>query len=390
MIDVVATLPRGPVYLAGETIHCIITFSNSALPEYESHGEQYDVLAWASVQIHCQRTVSETRIVLPSSTNLSTEEVSTTGCETSFVPNKGEKGCTVLSTKPKILFCDLKLAPGESKQYEYKDIVPADSPPSYRGQAIKYSYKITIGTQRLNQPTKLLRIPIRVMVLFGLNDTSVYNENEVDVAPTNPFLKHSRKENSILDMALQVLSTVTTRKTARFYNITNVRGKVARFHLFKNAYRLGEDINGVFDFSGGSVACVQLSVSLQSEESVAEECCRKKNQPTSITFYGKQQEMCLHTQRTHISIPVPLTITPGFITDIVCLRWRLHFEFVTVVDEVHDSEQIVAADGCSMWQGSPVLNVETMVWDLPIKIFPTSPIHAWSATLLKSEEFIQV
>lgn len=50
---------------------------------------------------------------------------------------------------------------------EYKDVIPADSPPSYRGQAIKYSYKITIGTQRLNQRTELLRIPIRVMVLFG-------------------------------------------------------------------------------------------------------------------------------------------------------------------------------------------------------------------------------
>lgn len=389
MIDVVASLMRGPVYLAGETIHCIVTFSNSALPDNETHGKQFDILAWASVQIHCQRTVSESRVSLPTSTNLSTEEVSTTGCETSFVPNKGEKGCTVLSTKPKILFCDLKLAPGESKQYEYKDVIPADSPPSYRGQAIKYSYKITIGTQRLNQRTELLRIPIRVMVLFGLNDISVYNENE-DVAPTNPFLKHSRKENSVLDVALQVLSTVTARKAAHFYNITNSRGKVARFYLFKSAYKLGEDINGVFDFSYGTVPSVQFSVSLQSEETVSEECRRKPNQPTAVTVYAKHQEMCLHTQRTHISIPVPLTVTPGFISDIVCLRWRLHFEFVTVVNDVLHKEKSVKPDGCTMWQGSPTLDVETMVWDLPIKVFPTSPLHAWSATVLRGEDYKQV
>lgn len=57
-------------------------------------------------------------------------------------------------------------------------------------------------------------------------------------------------------------------------------------------------------------------MSLQSEETVSEECRRKHNQPTAVTLYAKQQEMCLHTQRTHISIPVPLTVTPGFISDI--------------------------------------------------------------------------
>lgn len=74
-----------------------------------------DGLSWSSVQIHCQCTVSESRVYLVRSHQLSTEEVSTTACDTSFVPSKGERGMTVLSTKPKILFCDLRLDPGESK-----------------------------------------------------------------------------------------------------------------------------------------------------------------------------------------------------------------------------------------------------------------------------------
>ena len=49
----------------------------------------------------------------------------------------------------------------------YKEMIPSDAPPSFRGQAVKYSYKITIGTQRLNHPTKLLRVPFRVLVLYG-------------------------------------------------------------------------------------------------------------------------------------------------------------------------------------------------------------------------------
>ena len=43
------------------------------------------------------------------------------------------------------------------------------------------------------------------------------------------------------------------------YNITNAKGKVAKFILFKQAYKLGEDIVGVFNFADASVPCVQVS-----------------------------------------------------------------------------------------------------------------------------------
>ena len=35
--------------------------------------------------------------------------------DTTFAPSSSENGYPVLNTKPKILFCDLTLAPGESK-----------------------------------------------------------------------------------------------------------------------------------------------------------------------------------------------------------------------------------------------------------------------------------
>ena len=46
-------------------------------------------------------------------------------------------------------------------------MVPLEAPPSFRGTAIKYSYKVTIGTQRFHHPTKLLRVPFRVLVVPG-------------------------------------------------------------------------------------------------------------------------------------------------------------------------------------------------------------------------------
>lgn len=49
----------------------------------------------------------------------------------------------------------------------YREIIPSDAPPSYRGHAVKYSYKITVGTQRVNTAIKLLRVPFRVLSLSG-------------------------------------------------------------------------------------------------------------------------------------------------------------------------------------------------------------------------------
>ena len=48
-----------------------------------------DCLAWASVQINCQCSVSDTRINLPYTRKLSSEEISPSSSDTSFVPNRG-------------------------------------------------------------------------------------------------------------------------------------------------------------------------------------------------------------------------------------------------------------------------------------------------------------
>lgn len=42
------------------------------------------------------------------------------------------------------------------------------------------------------------------------------------------------------------------------FNITNMRGKVAKFCIFKTMYRLGEDIIGTFNFSEGDIPCLQV------------------------------------------------------------------------------------------------------------------------------------
>lgn len=133
------------------------------------------------------------------------------------------------------------------------------------------------------------------------------------------------------------------------FNITNMRGKVAKFCIFKTVYRLGEDIIGTFNFSEGDIPCLQVSlqsvsfsffyhifcliglwiiifhvavfmfqysISLQSEEEIQQQYQRRPGQPISVTGHGRHLESCLHTASSHFSLPIPLNVTPGFSTDI--------------------------------------------------------------------------
>lgn len=73
----------------------------------------------------------------------------------------------LLSTPQSILFVDLKLAPGESKAFEYSFKLPRGLPPSHRGKAIKISYQLVLGTQRpggtKEQQIKSVEVPFRVL-----------------------------------------------------------------------------------------------------------------------------------------------------------------------------------------------------------------------------------
>ncbi|XP_010784213.1 RAB6A-GEF complex partner protein 2 [Notothenia coriiceps] len=372
MIEVVASMARGPVFLAGELMECLITFTNPM--SHLSTSASSEMLAWASAQIHCQFHASESRVALPTQGNKHDVQAES---NTVLIPSRGERGQCVLDTPPKILFCDLRLDPGESKTYSYSEIVPIDGPPSYRGQAVKYVYKLTIGCQRVNSPIKLLRVPFRVLVLQGMPEPPFPQDEEV--CPSNPFLEEeeaSRRDARPLERALDMLMITTSRRCLQMFNITNMRGKVAKFCIFKMVYRLGEDIVGTFNFSEGDIPCLQYSVSIQSEEEIQQQHQRHPGQILSVTGHGRHMESCLHTASSHFSLPIPLNVTPGFSTDIVMLRWRLHFEFVTAREPMEPPTVLQNQSEVTVWAGAEHVDVDTFSWDLPIKVFPTNPALA--------------
>ncbi|XP_054258121.1 RAB6A-GEF complex partner protein 2 [Macrosteles quadrilineatus] len=380
MIEITAKLIGGPVYLPGENVGCYITFTNPPLPAHirsRSNRDTLESLAWASAQIHCLCSTNG-KVPLPSKTPYLPEEKVVSNSDTSYAPCRGDRGRIVLSTTPKILFCDLKLAPGESKSYFYSQGLPLEALPSYTGQLVKYSYKITIGTQRvplqspgsvsIPPPVKLLRVPLRVLDVSGVPEDRGLCEDSEDLSPSNPFLESTAKDHE-QDPTIQLLQNITARRNPNFYNITNSKGKVARFCLFKQAYKLGEDIIGTFDFSGATVPCVQFTVTLQSEEVIGEEYKADAKQMRAIVSFSNCHEVCLSMKQCLLNLPIPLHATPTFSTRLVSLRWRLHFEFVTTQP---DSVFRLPPDS-STWQGPGLLTIETMIWDLPIQIYPSLP-----------------
>ncbi|XP_044263262.1 RAB6A-GEF complex partner protein 2 [Tribolium madens] len=371
MIEVTAKLLHGHVFLSGETVECSISFSHVPLASHrvsQSHTDVFESLAWAAAQIHCQ-CFTDSKI----QKDVDRSSLQPTFADTALGATSQESGHIEIATKPKILFCDLRLSPGQTKTYIYREKVPSDSPPSYRGQLVKYSYKIIVGTQRVNSPVKTLRIPIRVLPLceVSLNDAgALCNETTEELAPANPFLEIRQKETS-LDISLQTLQNITARRNPNFYMISNTWGKVARFCLFKPAYKLGEDIIGTFDFTVATVNCVQVSVSLQCEEETTIDVNKEKSKQVRIITFSKHHEVCLGYKYTQLILPIPLHVTPAFSTRLVTLKWRLHFEFVTSTSKDLESPGL---DQCG-WQAPSEIPIETMVWSLPIRLYSTTPIH---------------
>lgn len=209
-------------------------------------------------------------------------------------------------------------------------------PPTYRGTSIRYFYKITIATQKVGARVQALHLPIRVLSLptmIKLDDIPVLcNETSDELSPTNPFLENRKNVETKLELALHNLQNITARRRPSFYMISNRRGKVGRFCLFKQNFKLGEDIVGTLDFSCRTIRCVQVSVTLQCEEITVK---AKPNTPNGqhnvdksaddsenasgtgkIMNFTKHHEVCLGLLQTQMILPVPLHVTPTFSTSL--------------------------------------------------------------------------
>uniref|UniRef100_A0A0R3S2N7 Arrestin_C domain-containing protein n=1 Tax=Elaeophora elaphi TaxID=1147741 RepID=A0A0R3S2N7_9BILA len=360
-IQIMAKLDReSAVYLAGEAIQCKVIVQNI--------GNDEESLAWGSVHVQCERILRANKADLPLSKKSSAEGKPKAIVTTAML----RSAFTVFSCRPVILFCELVLNAGESRSFECSQQLPLDSiPPSFKGHFVRYVYKLTLGVQHVKSPIKLIHIPLRIIQAdLGLTLPSL---------PTlvNPFISNHSIGPSIVDLAMEATDCLTAPHGAYGYSITNASGRVASFSLNKKAYKLGEDVIGRFNFDNCAVRCLQFAVSLQSVENlVNEEWCSH----TFVTTHMTEHIVCAYWTEATTRLHIPLSATSTFYTDtgnlfstsayfLVHLKWRLHFEFVTCNDFNEEVEE-------GLWQAPANVNIETMAWDLDIKVFPCSPYNA--------------
>lgn len=217
-------------------------------------------------------------------------------------------------------------------------------PPTYRGTSIRYFYKITIATQKVGAKVQALHLPIRVLSLpttmIKVEEIpALCNETSADeLSPTNPFLENRKNLETKLELALHHLQNITARRRPSFFMISNKRGRVGRFCLFKQNFKLGEDIVGTLDFTCRTVRCVQVSVTLQCEEvlirtsessggganatgtsqqPIADQPANSADSTQAtgkIMNFTKHHEVCLGLLQTQVILPVPFHVTPTFST----------------------------------------------------------------------------
>lgn len=83
---------------------------------------------------------------------------------------------------------------------------------------------------------------------------------------------------------------------------------------------------------------------------------------------------------------LPLMIS---MSSIVSVKWQLHFEFM--IGQISSSSELLGAtpstsfsgSSATTWKGVGSVAMDTMTWDLPINILPTSPDQAEPLTQQK-------
>lgn len=399
---------------ANVQLHCFCLVDESQVNEEEIAAEASSItssyssssasLGGSQISLRNQSTTASSSSSFSSSSKRSSFALETyASTDTSFHECllRAERGTIVYASAPKILFCDLTLAPWECQTFVYTETLPRRLNPSYSSPRLKYTYKLTVGAQRIGAPIHLLKMPLRILSALGFDtalsgkmmangDSNANGDDSSSLKSNNNFDDESRDESTPLDLALHRIEAATCHRVPHSFNITSGGGagggngrRVARFSIFKTAYRLGEDVVGVFNFGEGSVPCIRYSVALQTEETLSERFSKSSSSSSSgrpavinVVNHGRCGECTLNTVHSQVVLTIPLTATPTFANDIVSLEWKLHFRFVISSSPEQAAPLVYSRTEEAVQRVAPrELAVQVMTWDFPIKVLGTHPAH---------------
>lgn len=137
--------------------------------------------------------------------------------------------------------------------------------------------------------------------------------------------------------------TGSANQSANRFEIARSGRRVAVIMLARPAYRLGETITAVIDFTNSNIPCYSIHISLETSEKVDPAIALRSNASiyrVTRKTHASFSENALFAQRLAFSPTIPPNSTPEFITSGVSLEWKLRIEFITPRVTHEDGEDI--------------------------------------------------
>lgn len=136
-----------------------------------------------------------------------------------------------------------------------------------------------------------------------------------------------------VDMAiLRSNLTGAANQSANRFEIARSGRRVAVIMLARPAYRLGETMSAVIDFTDSHIPSYSVHVSLETSEKVDPAIALRSNASifrVTKKVHASFSDNALFAQKLAFSLTIPPNATPEFITSGVSLEWKLRVQFVT-------------------------------------------------------------
>jgi hypothetical protein len=157
---------------------------------------------------------------------------------------------------------------------------------------------------------------------------------------------HNMKE--AIDLAIMRSNlTGAANQSANRFEIARSGRRVAVIMLARPAYRLGETMSAVIDFTNADIPCYSVHVSLETAEKVDPAIALRSNASiyrVTRKVHTSFSDNALFARRLCFAPTIPPNSTPEFITSGVSLEWKLRIEFITPRLTHEDGEEAVWDD----------------------------------------------
>lgn len=269
-------------------------------------------------------------------------------------------GACIYSSKPHILLSEASVPVSDCN---FVVALPKQLCPSFRGKSAGVFYVISITAKLKNHPSVFIHLRFDVVgskYLFNPEPLARLSTDSIERRPSiagdslmTSARKFERKASYDEDSSPQPvppfavrngiepplsirpdllhgrhMTEVHGKSQVSIYSIGKQKQHLVRLMLYKQYYFPGDTILGSFDFSESDIPCFQISACLAQEE----KSCKNALSPGKIqhtTIAATEHAYTTHNLRYNMYLRIPPTALPTIETDVVTLKWKIRFEFVT-------------------------------------------------------------